>query len=159
MEDFDDYVRTRGRALWRAAFLLTGDAHEAEDLVQAALAKTYLRFDELGERYDAYLRTTMYRTYCSWWRRLWRGERPTERLPETPSADPAAESRVDSLRALEELPPRQRAVIVLRFFEDRSVADVAELLGVSEGTVKSSTNRGCAALRTSLHLTEAEPQP
>ena len=154
--DFDAFVTRRGGKLWRAAWLLTGDAHRAEDLVQTALTRTYTRYAALGddEAYEAYVRTTLYRTYVSWWRRRWNGEVPTQQLPDTGGSTQPDTLRVDLTRALAELTKMQRAVVVLRYFDDRPVAEVAEMLGISEGSVKTHSSRGCAALRGSLHLTE-----
>ncbi|MFT3888726.1 MAG: SigE family RNA polymerase sigma factor [Arachnia sp.] len=157
--DFDRFVTARGGRLWRAAWLLTGDAHKAEDLVQTALAKSFSRYPALGddESFEAYVRTVIYRTYVSWWRRRWNGEVPTAEQLE-PGADGSGQlagaRRVDLARALAGLPRMQRAVLVLRFFEDRSVAETAALLGISEGSVKTHSSRGCAALRGSVHLAE-----
>ncbi len=152
---FDRFVADRGRALWRAAWLLTGDAHHAEDLVQSALAKCYGRYDAVGDDdgFEAYVRVAIYRTYVSWWRRMsWRGESPTDQLPESPSAGGSSTLRLDMLRALESLPRMQRAVLVLQYFEDRSVAEIATLLGITPGSVKTHSHRGRAALRGSVHL-------
>ncbi len=157
--DFDRFVTVRGGRLWRAAWLLTGDAHKAEDLVQTALAKSFARYPALGddESFEAYVRTVIYRTYVSWWRRRWNGEVPTgdDRIePGGGAGQTGGADRVDLARALAELPKMQRAVLVLRFFEDRSVAETAAMLGIAEGTVKTHTSRGCAALRGSTHLSE-----
>lgn len=151
-EHFEEFVTRRGPALWQAAWLLTGDAHRAEDLVQTALMKTYSRFRPEG--YETYVRTTMYRTYISWWRRKWRGEIPTDALPEAPAEDDASSVSLDVARALATLPPKQRAVLVLRYFEDHSIARTAKILGLAEGTVKAYTHTGLAALRTCKHLVE-----
>ena len=155
---FDHFVRDRGRRLWRAAFLLTGDAHAAEDLVQTALSKTYRRYVDIGDdaAFDSFVRTTMYRTFCSWWRRAWRGETPTASFVDKASDKAGSDIRLDVLNALRDLPPRQRSILVLRYFEDRPVADVARMLGITEGTVKSASHKGCAALRTSTHLIDQE---
>ncbi|HMR47900.1 MAG TPA: SigE family RNA polymerase sigma factor [Arachnia sp.] len=155
-DGFDRFVAQRSGRLWRAAWLLTGDRHKAEDLVQTALAKTYGRYEMMAddEAYEAYLRVTLYRTYVSWWRRRWNAELPTADLPEQPAGTAPSTISLDVTRALAELPRMQRAVLVLRFFEDRSVADVADALGIAEGSVKTHTSRGCARLRGSLHLTE-----
>lgn len=155
---FDNYVRANGRSLWRAAFLLTGNAHEAEDLVQTALTRTYLKYPrmESDRSFDSYVRTTMYRTYCSWWRRKWRGEHPTGALPEEGRLDRPTEERIDTMRALSKLPPRQRAAVVLRYFEDRSVEEVAELLNISQSAVKSAAYHAKATLRDSAHLSHEE---
>lgn len=151
---FNEFVDDHGKALWRAAFLLTGDHHKAEDLVQTALTKAYGRYAGNDAEFGAYVRTTIYHTYISWWRRRWNAEYPTEQLPERPVERGDAPLRLDVLRALATLPKMQRAVLVLRYFEDRPVTEVARLLGISEGTVKSHTHRGCEALRSSSHLKE-----
>lgn len=156
---FNHFVTSRGGKLWRAAWYLTGDRHKAEDLVQTALAKAYGRYASLNddEQFEAYLRTTMYRTYLQWWRRRWNGELPSGEVPDQAGASSPSSARLDLARALAELPKMQRAVLVLRFYEDRSVADVAALLGISEGSVKTHSSRGRAALRRSTHLTEETP--
>lgn len=153
---FDAFVLERGGRLYRAAWFLTNDGHNAEDLVQAALAKSYGRYDALGddEAFEAYVRTVLYRTFVTWWRRRWNGELPTEQLPEAQHHGAASTSRLDLSRALHDLPKMQRAVLVLRYFEDRSVAETASLLGISEGSVKTHASRGCAALRSSRHLSQ-----
>lgn len=160
---FDRYVEERGGELWRSAWLLTGDAHQAEDLVQTALLKTYDKFRtfENNRHFEAYVRTTLYRTFVSWWRRRsWRSEVPSEVQADVGDSDAGHEpDRADLRRALTELPRTQRAVLVLRFFEDKSVAEVSELLGMPEGSVKSHTRRGLAALRVSTHLTDQEATP
>ncbi len=149
---FEEFVALRGRRLWRAAFLLTGDYFKAEDLVQTALTKTYGRWSGDAGAFEAYVRKTMYTTYVSWWRRRWNAEVPTAELPETSIGSATPLTSIDVLRALATLPKMQRAVLVLRYFEDRSVDEVARLLGISPGTVKSHASRGCAALRGSTHL-------
>lgn len=157
---FDSYVAERGGELWRSAWLLTGDAQHAEDLVQTALLKTYDRFHtfENNRHFEAYVRTTLYRTFVSWWRRRsWRSEVPAEVDVDVVETGAGLEpERADLRRALIELPRTQRAVLVLRFFEDKSVAEVAELLKLPEGSVKSHTRRGLATLRVSSHLTDQE---
>lgn len=161
-DGFDRFVADRAPGLFHAAWLLTGDAHHSEDLVQTALAKTYSRYAGFDDdrRFEAYVRTTMYRTFVSWWRRLsWRSEFATAAPPDG-VAGPAADSAgsEDVRRALAELPRVQRAVIVLRYFEDRSTKQVAELLGMPPGTVTSHVSRALAALRRSPHLSQ-EDQP
>ena len=150
---FDAFVTARAKALWRAAWLLTGDHHRAEDLVQTSLAKAYPHFARLGgdEAFEAYLRTTMYHTYLSWWRRRWTGEVPADIRAGT-TQDPDVALRYDVVRALAELPRQQRAVVVLTYFEDFSHPRAAEVLGVSVGTVKSTLARAPAALRVSPRL-------
>lgn len=151
---FDDFVAARGDALWRSAWLLTGDGHLAEDLVQTALAKSYRAWERIGDPagFEAYVRRTLYTTYVSWWRRRWNGERPTAQLPEAPDAAPDLALRRDLVAALATLPRGQRAVIVLRYFEDRSERETADALGCSVGTVKSQCARALTALRSSATL-------
>lgn len=151
---FESFVALRGKGLWRAAWLLTGDHHRAEDLVQTALSKCYGRYRGDDEAFEAYVRTAIYRTYCTWWRRKWRGEHPTAELPEGAATPSSTDLSLDLARALAVLPSRQRAVLVLRYFEDQSVTDVAAQLGMAEGTVKAYTHRALAALRTSGLLEE-----
>lgn len=155
---FDAFVRSRRPDLWRAAWLLTGDRDKADDLVQTALGRTYGRYGAIGNdhKFEAYVRTTIYRTFVSWWRRRWNAEVPSDDLPEQPTQAPDPATSVDVARALGALPRMQRAVMVLRFLEDRPVSEVAELLGIAEGTVKAHTSQGRAALRDSLHLTEED---
>lgn len=157
---FDSFVIARGSALHHAAWLLTGDAHHSEDLVQTALSKTYFRYAsfENDRHFEAYVRTTLYRTFVSWWRRRsWRSELPSAApsdLPDTAIADSAV--RQDVRMAISDLPRLQRAVLVLRYFEDRPTKEVAELLRMPEGTVRSHASRGLAALRQSPHLVDEE---
>ena len=155
---FERFVARRGRDLWRAAWLLTSDSQHAEDLVQTALAKTWGRYDAIcnDHQFEAYVRTTIYRTFVSWWRKMsWRNEKPSETLAESAAAESPSSLRVDLMRALDELPRMQRAVLVLQYFEDMSVEAIAEQLGISTGTVKTHSSRGRAALRGSVHLIEA----
>ncbi|MGC4804561.1 SigE family RNA polymerase sigma factor [Micromonospora sp. DT233] len=150
-EDFRDFVAARSGALLRTAYLLTGDWATAEDLLQTALTKTYLASKRLGgiEAIEPYARRVMVNTSTSWWRRRWHGERPTEVLPERAGVD-EIERQLDRdvlWRHLRALPSRQRAVLVLRFYEDMSEAQTAALLEISPGTVKSQTSRALATLR------------
>jgi RNA polymerase sigma-70 factor (sigma-E family) len=152
---FDTYVHERSSALLRLAFLLTGDAHLAEDLVQSSLVKVMGRWDEITAGGDPhpYMRTVLLRTALGWRRRRWAGERPSDRLPEgADAADTAGTvvARERLRRALLALPPRQRAAVVLRHYEDLSEADVARALHCSVGTVKSQTARGLERLRSLL---------
>ena len=152
---FDAYVQSRSQALLRLAFLLTGDAHLAEDLVQTSLAKVMGRWDALAGRGDphAYVRTVVLHTALGWRRRRWRGERPSDRMPDEADAHDAATVVVGRERlrvALLRLPPRQRAAVVLRHYEDLSEADVARALHCSVGTVKSQTARALDRLRDLL---------
>jgi RNA polymerase sigma-70 factor (sigma-E family) len=153
---FAEFVAVRGQALQRTAFLLTGDWAAAEDLLQTALARAYPRWDRIvRDDPEAYVRRVIVNTWSSWWRRKWRGETPTAELPEREGRDPYAEAdrRDDVRHALARLPQKQRAVVVLRFHEDMSEAQVAELLGVSVGTVKSQASKALAKLRADAALT------
>ena len=159
---FEQFVADKGRGLLRAAWLLTGDHHHAEDLVQTALARTWGHYATVANdhKFEAYVRTTIYRTYVSWWRRRsWRSERPHGDVPDRKANDGVDALRVDLLRALAGLPRMQRAVLTLRFVDDLPTAEVAEVLGIPEGTVKSHSHRGCAALRGSVHLAGQEVTP
>lgn len=159
---FDDFVAARSPALWRSAFLLTGDPQKAEDLLQTALVKTWRRWDRI-ERHqtaESYVRRALATTYTDWWRRRWRGELPTEQLPDAPGAADEAEVvavRRDVLTALAALPRGQRAVVVLRYFDDLTERQAAEALGVSVGTVKSQASRALTTLRTSPALRDRLP--
>lgn len=148
---FEEYVAARSPALWRSAWLLTGDRHRAEDLVQTALMKSWRRWHRIKDpaAVDAYVRRAMVTTYTDWWRRRWNGELPTADLPDEVVEPPDPGVRRDVLAALADLPRGQRAVIVLRYFDDLTEAQTAATLGVSVGTVKSQTARALRALRTS----------
>lgn len=156
-EEFRVYVATRSGALLRTATLLTGDRSLAEDLVQTALARTYLAWGRIREPHavDAYTRRVLVTTYATWWRRKWKGEVPQERLPDVAGPDPygQVDTGLGLRAALARLPRRQRAVVVLRYWEDRSEAEVAELLGISVGTVKSQAARALAKLRADIDVT------
>lgn len=154
---FRAYVLGRSPSLLRTAYLLTGSRADAEDLLQTALAKTYLAWDRVRERdaLDGYVRRVMVNTQTSFWRRRRVDERPVEVLPERgPSRDAAADVDLhDALwSALATLPKRQRAAVVLRYYEDLSEAETAAVLGVSVGTVKSTTSRALAKLREDASL-------
>ncbi|MGW0431470.1 SigE family RNA polymerase sigma factor [Micromonospora sp. NPDC003197] len=150
-EEFHDFVVARSAALLRTAYLLAGDWATAEDLLQTALTKTYLAWKRLGEieAVEPYARRVLVNTATSWWRRRWHGERPTERLPESAGPDRIEEQlERDALwRHVRALPVRQRAVLVLRFYEDLSEAQTAAMLNISVGTVKSQTARALKTLR------------
>jgi RNA polymerase sigma-70 factor, ECF subfamily len=153
-EEFREFVAARSGALLRTAYLLAGDWATAEDLLQTALTKTYLAWKRLGriEAVEPYTRRVLVNTATSWWRRRWHGERPTEVLPERPGPDQHEQAlERDALwQHVRRLPARQRAVLVLRFYEDMSEAQTADLLEISRGTVKSQTARALATLRRSL---------
>jgi RNA polymerase sigma-70 factor (sigma-E family) len=149
--DYADFVRGRTAALLRAAFVLTGDQGLAEDLVQSALARTHLAWNRLSEHgnAEAYTRKVMYHLQVDWWRRKRVAEALPGVVPERPSGDStdAVLLRVSVARALQQLTPRQRAVITLRFFDDQTESDAAIVLGCSVGTVKSQTAKALAKLK------------
>jgi RNA polymerase sigma-70 factor (sigma-E family) len=150
-DDFDAYVRTRTPALLRSAYVLTGDQHLAEDLVQSALIRTHRAWRRVRDgNPDAYTRKVMYHLQVNRWKRRRVPETLGERVPEPRgTADEAAGvvSRLTVREALDRLAVRQRAVLVLRYFEDLTEAESAELLGVTVGTVKSQTAKALARLR------------
>lgn len=153
--DFDAYVSAAWPRLLRSAWLLTGDWHQAEDLVQTVLARVHGRWARLRhDAPDAYLRAMLATTYLSWWRRRWRGEVPTEALPERGAGDePERIALQESLRqAMAALPHQQRAVLMLRFHADLTEAETARVLGIGLGTVKSYTSRALATLRQNESL-------
>jgi RNA polymerase sigma-70 factor (sigma-E family) len=153
---FREYVATRSASLLRMAYLLTHNRADAEDLVQAALAKAYQAWDRIEDRgaVDGYVRRAMVNTHISWWRRRRVEEYPTDDIPEPAVADHAGDSELqDALRrAIERLPRRMRAAVVLRYYEDMSEAEIADVLGVSQGTVKSTVSRAVAKLRIDVEL-------
>jgi RNA polymerase sigma-70 factor (sigma-E family) len=144
-EDFEDFVVTRRGALLRTAYLLTGNHHDAEDLVQSALIKVVPKWGRIKDRPEPYVRQVLARDSVSRWRgRRWR-EVSTDVIPEATHLD-----RIDRLELLEDLgrlSPRQRAVLVLRYFDDLTEADTAEALGISVGTVKSHVRDALQRLR------------
>jgi RNA polymerase sigma-70 factor (sigma-E family) len=149
--EFRRFVEARGAALLGAAYALTGNQQAAEDLLQNALAKTARRWRAVHTSPDAYVRRVMYRDQVSLWRRRRLGEvaLTTETPEPVVAGDIAAQTsvRIAVREALRHLPPRQRTVLVLRFLEDRSEAETAELLGISRGAVASQTSRALARLR------------
>ena len=151
---FDGFVATRSQVLLRTAYLLTGDHTLAEDLLQTALAKSWFAWGRIDGPPEPYVRRVLATTYATWWRRRWRGERPTGQLPDRPApAGSSVEDRDALWRALGLLPRRQRAVVVLRYYEDLSEAETAQALGISAGTVKSQASKALAALRRDPDLT------
>ena len=148
---FTDYVHARRPALLRTAYLLCGDLHDAEDLVQVALTKVVPRWRRNEDDPEPYVRTVLVRENVPRHRRRrWR-EVPAERVPETASApSEGAEDLLVLDQALRGLAPRQRAVVVLRYLDDLSVEQTAEVLGVSPGTVKSQASDALRRLRSAL---------
>ena len=152
--DFEEFVRAKRAALVRSAYLLTGDAHLAEDLVQSALARTHRSWSRLTDpaNAEAYTRKVMYHLQVSWWRRNRVAESITDEAPEPrPTGGPGEATgltnRMTIHGALGKLSAKQRAVLVYRYFEDRSEAETAELMGVQIGTVKSQTAKALVRLR------------
>ena len=147
---FNTFVSARSRHLLQTAYLLTGDRHRAEDLLQTALTRAYLRWDRIeSEDPEGYVRRTLANAHIDWWRRKpWR-EEPAAELPDLPGPDQAAAYDVRNavLGALAGLSRRQRAVVVLRYYEDLSETEIAAVLGCSPGTVKSAASRAMAKLR------------
>ena len=158
-EGFREYVTVRQQHLLGLARLLTGDWQRAEDLVQTALAKVWRRWPRVAATGDphAYVRRVLINTATTAAQRRWSREYPTAAPPEPVPADRAAadtDLRLALDRLLPMLPPRQRLVLVLRYYEDLPVAEVAEVLGCSVGTVKSQAARALARLRTSPAVRE-----
>jgi RNA polymerase sigma-70 factor (sigma-E family) len=150
VEDFDAYVAAAWPRLVRSAWVLTGDWHKAEDLVQTVLARAYGRWSRIAAGApDAYLRAMLATTFLSWWRRRWRNEVPSEAIAESAGVDELSRSELQQVvrDALLSLPHQQRAVVMLRFHADLTEAATADVLGLSVGTVKSYTARALAALR------------
>jgi RNA polymerase sigma-70 factor (sigma-E family) len=148
--EFVEYFAARSGTMRGTAYLLCGDWHRAEDLVQATFVKLYQAWRRIGRHdvLDAYTRQTLIRTFLSERRHGWfRQERVSDELPESPTGTVQSEDRHMLLTALAGVPPRQRAVLVLRYWEDRSVEETARLLNCSTGTVKSQAARGLQTLR------------
>ncbi|GAB3673350.1 SigE family RNA polymerase sigma factor [Angustibacter aerolatus] len=149
---FEEFVRARGDALHRTAYLLVGEHALAEDLVQTALARSWPAWGRIHSSPEAYVRRAMVTTYCSWWRRRWNGEQPTEQLPDTgrTTQHDLGHEVADRLwvqAALAQLPRRQRAVLVLRYLDDLTEQQTAAALGVTVGTVKSQASKALRRLR------------
>lgn len=149
-EVLERLLAARTPALLRTAFLLTGDQEAARDLLQSALERVSSRLGSIREpqALESYLRATMATTAAKQRRRFWHREIATGVLPERADAAVESDVRLSLVRALRALPAEQRAVLVLRFYEDLSEVQTAALLGIAVGTVKSRTSRGLQALRT-----------
>jgi RNA polymerase sigma-70 factor (sigma-E family) len=157
-ETFAQFVRAREQSLQRTAWLLTGDWALAEDLVQTSLARAWPRWERIRrDDPEIYVRKVMVNTWSTWCRRRWRGERPSDPVPDSSApGDLAAETSVrlavrDALAGLTE---RQRAVLVLRVFDDMTEAAVAQALGCAIGTVKSTAAQALARLRKDPRLAD-----
>jgi RNA polymerase sigma-70 factor (sigma-E family) len=162
-EQFSAYFSARFHQARRLAYLLCGDWHRADDLAQTAFVRVASSWHRIRDpnAVDAYLRTCLMRSFFTDQRRVWRRrEAPMAELPDRQAAADSAEAatnRVAVIRALAKVPPRQRAVLVCRYYDGLDVAATARVLGCTEGTVKSQSARGLSALRTALSgLPEAE---
>jgi RNA polymerase sigma-70 factor (sigma-E family) len=157
---FADFVAARSGALHRAAYLMVGDAQLAQDLVQEALTKTYVAWPRLRDpgKAEAYTRKAITTTAIGWFRRMSWSERVVDALPEPAQAgrEGDVEQRAWLWKALQELPVRQRAAIVLRYYEDLTEVQTAEAMGCAVGTVKSQVSAGLKKLRDRLGG-DAEP--
>jgi RNA polymerase sigma-70 factor (sigma-E family) len=144
-QEFNNFVKARLPALSRTAYLLTSDAHLAEDLVQTALLATARHWRRIQNNPEAYARKVLYNENISWWRRRQLQEVPLE--DRTTWCDPHVELRLTLESALKQLTHKQRTIVVLRYFEDLTEAQTAHVLGISVGTVKSVTRQAFAKLR------------
>jgi RNA polymerase sigma-70 factor (sigma-E family) len=151
---FAEFAAARSTALFRAAYLMVGDHAMAEDLLQEALTKTYVAWPRLRDvsKAEAYTRKAITTTAISWWRRKSWQEKPRGDVPDRPYGEHSDDvAQRDWLwTALQSLPPRQRAAIVLRFYEDLTEAQTADAMGVTVGTVKSQVSDGLKKLRARL---------
>ncbi|MBO2450546.1 SigE family RNA polymerase sigma factor [Actinomadura barringtoniae] len=159
--EFREYVAQRSSRLRRTAYLLCRDWATAEDLVQSALTKAWLAWGRVGDDPDPYVYRILVNTHASWWRRRWRGEVPTARMPD--QVDPHApnvEDRAALWAALGRLGRRERAAVVLRYFDDLDHATIARILGCEPVTVRSQISRALAKLRVDPEIagiTESAP--
>lgn len=163
---FEEFVLMRGEALVRFALMLCGDRGRAEDLAQTVLARAYPRWARISamERPEAYLKTVLVHEHLRWWRRRASTEVPLAEPPESgraPAVDGAVvhASRDAAWRLLARLPRRQRAVLVLRYYEDLPDAEIAAILGCAPSTVRSQATRALATLRTAIPMLEPEARP
>jgi RNA polymerase sigma-70 factor (sigma-E family) len=163
---FSEFVAARSASLFRTAYLMVGEHDLAQDLVQEALTKTYVAWPRLRDvsKAEAYTRKAITTTYISWWRRKsWAAERPRDDVPDRPGNRPEHGSEVVDRawlwEELQQLPPRQRAAIVLRYYEDLSEAQTAEVMDCAVGTVKSQVSQGLRRLREQLGADAARLLP
>lgn len=163
---FDEVVESSERRLLRVALMLSGGVHSAEDLVQTVLARAHRQWDRIGslDHPEAYLRTMVVNEFLSWRRRLKNRELPIAEFDETGFDETVATEDFSSRQAerdatwrlLAELPRRQRAVLVLRYYEDLPDDEIASILGCSASTVRSNAARGLAGLRANLAARDEE---
>jgi RNA polymerase sigma-70 factor (sigma-E family) len=161
VRSFDEVVGSNERRLLRLALMLSGGVHTAEDLVQTVLARAHGRWDRIGslDHPEAYLRTMVVNEFLSWRRRLKNRERPLAELPDLSTNEDigARQAQRDTAwRLLAELPRQQRAVLVLRFYEDLPDDEIAAVLGCTASTVRSNAARGLASLRAGLPTQDEE---
>jgi RNA polymerase sigma-70 factor (sigma-E family) len=152
--EFTGWARSETPGLLRRAYLLTADWQQAEDLVQETLVRLYVSWPRVDRQDNpvGYAHTTLFHVFVSVRRRRSSGERPTAELPEQPAADPSADLALDLARALEVLSPHERCVIIARYLDDRSVADVAHMVSRSQGWVRTTAHRALQRLRQSPAL-------
>ena len=153
--DFDGWVAARGPALLRLAFTLTGNAPDAEDVVQEALARALPRWERISrvEDVDGYVRRMVVNAHTSWWRRFRRRESPVDIVRDSAASDTGGllpDQRAGLWAACQALPEVQRTAVVLRYYEQLEYAEIAELTGVREGSVRSRVSRGLATLRAAM---------
>ena len=157
--DFDSWVAVRGPALLRLAYALTGNAADAEDVVQEALARALPRWERISrvEDVDAYVRRMVVNAHTSWWRKFRRKESPVAEVRDRavgPEGLDRLDQRIDTgaglWAACSALPEPQRTAVVLRYYEQLEYAEIAELTGVREGSVRSRVSRGLATLRATM---------
>ncbi|HWD82991.1 MAG TPA: SigE family RNA polymerase sigma factor [Kribbella sp.] len=152
-EAFAEFATSRHAALFRYAYLLAGDRGLADDLVQEALIKTYVSWHRLRDpaNAEAYTRRAITTTAIGWWRRKsWHAERPNDDVPDRPVTGDDSTARIWLWHELQRLPPRQRAALVLRYYEDLTEVQTADVLGCSVGTVKSQVSDALKKLRVRL---------
>jgi RNA polymerase sigma-70 factor (sigma-E family) len=149
--DFDAWVAARGPALLRLAYTLTGNRADAEDVVQEALARALPRWERIGRvaDVDAYVRRMVVNAHTSWWRKWRRREAPVAEVRDTAMLPPGPEG-LDLWAACQALPEPQRTALVLRYYEQLEYAEIADLTGVREGSVRSRVSRGLATLREQM---------
>ena len=160
-DGFEEFVHATADRLYRSALLMCGDHHLAEDLTQTTYAKVYAHWAKVSSAESplAYTRTVLTRTFLSHRRLRRSAEQPCDALPDSTAQGPDLATRLDLLAALRQLPPRDRAVLVLRYWEDLSVARTAEVLGIRESACRNRAARALARLRTHLpHLTETDTE-
>ena len=152
--EYTAFVAARHRALFRTAYLITGDFHQAEDLLQVALTKAFLSWSKVSAARspEAYVRRIIANQSVSWWRRRSSGEVPTAVVEAgtTSGHEPQVTESDETWRALTRLPRQQRAVLVLRYYEDMSEAEIADTLGIARGTVKAHANKALKTLAQQL---------